>query len=110
MESREWPVEVRGDVIDDDTRCVHYHAREDVIAIRFYCCKEFFPCFRCHSEATDHAREVWPRQEFAAPAILCGVCRTTMSISEYQGTDGCPACGAAFNPGCALHYSLYFEE
>jgi uncharacterized CHY-type Zn-finger protein len=24
-------------------------------------------------------------------------------------TDGCPACGAGFNPGCAAHYHRYFE-
>ncbi len=100
---------VLGQTIDDQTRCVHYGGPLDVVAIRFHCCGEFYPCFRCHADAAGHAPSVWPRAEFDARAILCGVCRTTLTITEYRSTDGCPACGAAFNPGCALHHGSYFE-
>ncbi len=103
-------VAVLGATVDDQTRCVHYHGPLDVIAIRFHCCGEFYPCFRCHADATDQALSVWPRDEFNTDALLCGACRTTLTISEYQATDACPACGTAFNPGCSLHYPLYFES
>ena len=103
-------VMVLGETVDDQTRCIHYQGPLYVIAIRFHCCGEFYPCFRCHADATDHALSVWPRDEFDTDALLCGACRTTLTISEYQATDACPACGTAFNPGCSLHYPLYFES
>lgn len=103
-------IRVLGAAVDDQTRCVHYRGHLDVIAIRFHCCGEFYPCFRCHADTAGHAASVWPRAEFDTHAILCGVCRTTLSITEYQATDACPSCGTGFNPGCALHYSLYFDS
>ncbi|WP_256820850.1 CHY zinc finger protein [Dietzia sp. Die43] len=103
-------VTVLGATVDDQTRCVHYHGPLDVIAIRFHCCGEFYPCFRCHADATDHALSVWPRDEFDTDALLCGACWSTLTIAEYQAVDACPACGTAFNPGCSLHYPLYFES
>ncbi|MDX2357738.1 CHY zinc finger protein [Dietzia sp. PP-33] len=103
-------IPVLGATVDDQTRCVHYRGPLDVVAIRFHCCLDFYPCFRCHADATDHALSVWPRDEFDSHALLCGACRTTLSITEYQSTDACPACGTAFNPGCSLHYPLYFES
>ena len=36
---------VAGDVIDSETRCTHYHSELDIIAIKFYCCDTYFPCF-----------------------------------------------------------------
>jgi uncharacterized CHY-type Zn-finger protein len=43
--------------------------------------------------------------------VYCGNCHTTLSISSYLAcANTCPACGAAFNPGCANHYPLYFEQ
>jgi uncharacterized CHY-type Zn-finger protein len=39
---------VLGGVVDDQTRCVHYHGPTDVIAMRFKCCDAYFPCLRCH--------------------------------------------------------------
>lgn len=109
MTSADRPVRVLGQTVDDQTRCVHYGGPLDVVAIMFHCCHEFYPCFRCHADAADHAPSVWPREEFDSRAILCGACRATLSIVEYRSTDACPACDAAFNPGCSLHYPLYFE-
>lgn len=103
-------VTVLGATVDDQTRCVHYRGPLDIVAIRFHCCGEFYPCFRCHADAADHAVSVWPRDEFDTDALLCGACRSTLTIAEYQAVDACPACGTAFNPGCSLHYPLYFES
>ena len=66
--------------------------------------------FPCHAEAESHPARQWPRDAGGEHAILCGVCRTELTIDAYRATDECPACGAAFNPGCRLHAHLYFED
>lgn len=101
---------VRGLDVDPETRCAHYASEADVVAIRFYCCGRYFPCFACHDACVDHAPVVWPREQFGRPAVLCGVCATELSIEAYlDAANACPACGAAFNPGCADHHDRYFE-
>lgn len=57
-------VQVKGSIIDGETRCTHYNSELDVIAIKFYCCKEYYPCHLCHSEHADHSPEVWPAEKF----------------------------------------------
>ena len=54
-----------------------------------------------HSSSTPATR--WAPAEWAERAILCGACGHTLSIDEYRGVTGCPACGSAFNDGCRLH-------
>jgi len=96
--------------VDADTRCRHYHTDRDVIAIRFRCCDEFFPCFKCHTACVDHDAEQWPRERFDAKAVVCGVCGTTLSVRAYLNCDHqCPNCGAEFNPGCRRHADRYFS-
>jgi uncharacterized CHY-type Zn-finger protein len=103
-------VRVLGPVVDEQTRCIHYHTPLDVIAIKFACCGEYYACHLCHAEAAGHAARAWPLGEQDARAVLCGVCGSELSITEYLGVDSCPHCGAAFNPGCRLHSHLYFES
>ncbi len=99
---------VYGATVDDQTRCVHYATPADVVAIQFHCCRRFYPCFQCHATAETHPATLWPAADFAQPAILCGVCRTRMSISQYRDVHACPHCAAPFNDGCRLHAHLYF--
>lgn len=102
--------EVEGLDVDPETRCRHYATECDVLAIRFYCCGTYYPCYECHAACTGHPAEVWPRTAFDCQAILCGVCGTELSIETYLAAeDACPICGAAFNPNCRLHYDRYFE-
>ncbi|MCS3662773.1 putative CHY-type Zn-finger protein [Salinibacter ruber] len=102
-------VPVRGVDVGPETRCAHYHGPRDVIAIRFACCDVFYPCHRCHEETATHPPERWPRDQFDASAVLCGRCRTVLTIEQYLDADHtCPACGAAFNPNCARHHDRYF--
>ena len=104
------PIDVKGSVIDSQTRCSHYHSVLDVIAIKFRCCGQYYPCFLCHSESQNHTIERWQSHEFDTQAILCGVCQTTMTIQQYFDSNArCPNCEAAFNPKCSNHYYLYFE-
>jgi uncharacterized CHY-type Zn-finger protein len=101
---------VHGATVDDQTRCIHYRTELDVVAIKFACCGRYYPCHACHAEAESHAARRWPRGAGGEPAILCGVCRSELTIDAYRATDVCPACGAAFNPGCRLHAHLYFDD
>lgn len=101
--------QVRGAVVDEETRCIHYSGPLDVIAIEFACCREFYPCHLCHAEAAGHPALLWPASAGGEEAVLCGVCATRLSIDDYAEAEACPACGARFNPGCKLHWNLYFS-
>ena len=100
---------VLGPVVDDQTRCIHYDGPLDVIAIKFACCGEYYPCHLCHEETAGHPAERWGLGERDQAAVLCGVCGSELSIHDYLSVDACPQCAAAFNPGCRLHRHLYFE-
>ena len=101
---------VKGKTIDDYTRCIHYQSSLDVIAIKFKCCGEYYPCYTCHVEEAGHETQVWRKNEFGTQAILCGICKNEMTIAAYlKAKDHCPFCHASFNPNCSKHYHLYFE-
>lgn len=104
-------ISVKGNVVDGHTRCVHYHSALDVIAIKFKCCGEYYPCLSCHADVANHPAQVWPQSEWNTQAILCGMCSTELTINQYMHSNNtCPNCQASFNPKCSLHYGLYFEE
>jgi uncharacterized CHY-type Zn-finger protein len=104
------PVAVRGQWIDGETRCVHYHSERDIIAIKFKCCATYYPCFQCHEESANHLPSVWLKTERDEKAILCGSCKKELTIHQYLSANNrCPACNARFNPNCELHYHLSFE-
>jgi uncharacterized CHY-type Zn-finger protein len=102
---------VKGKVIDEQTRCVHYHSPLDIIAIKMKCCDTYYPCIHCHNEAAGHAAEVWPATAFDTSAVLCGNCKQELTITQYLQTNySCPFCAAAFNPRCRNHNHFYFEQ
>ncbi|HET8924928.1 MAG TPA: CHY zinc finger protein [Candidatus Acidoferrum sp.] len=104
-------VEVRGVDLDPHTRCIHYHSPTDVVAIKMKCCGLYYACKDCHIALAGHEIAAWPRSEWDQQAVLCGACKTELSIREYlQSGSQCPACGSAFNPGCRKHHHFYFEE
>ncbi|HET7628748.1 MAG TPA: CHY zinc finger protein [Bacillales bacterium] len=103
-------IEVKGKVIDAFTRCEHYDTEKDIIAIKFPCCRTFYPCYECHEACADHRAERWPSGSDSEKAVLCGSCGHRLTIAEYQGCGYvCPHCLAAFNPRCGRHAHLYFE-
>lgn len=103
-------ITVKGKIVDDETRCEHYHSPLDVIAIKFKCCNDYYLCYECHKESVDHETKVWQKEEWNTKAILCGVCKEELTINEYfDSNNHCPHCNAAFNPKCSNHYHLYFE-
>ncbi|AXI00002.1 hypothetical protein DV702_09870 [Sporosarcina sp. PTS2304] len=102
---------ISGSLLDDETRCVHYNGENDRVAIKFYCCKTYYPCYACHEEGDCQLYAVWPVEQFDEKAILCGSCRHELTINEYfQCGYVCPSCESSFNPNCALHKYLYFEH
>jgi uncharacterized CHY-type Zn-finger protein len=102
---------VLGRLVDGQTRCAHYNSPFDIVAIKFKCCGQWYPCFECHKEAADHDAKVWLIEELGEKAILCGACGHQLSIDEYlECQNACPKCETGFNPGCANHYDLYFER
>ncbi len=104
-------VQVMGVGVDEETRCVHYHGERDIIAIKFKCCGNWFPCHTCHAELAEHPVELWAHADFDTSAVLCGDCGHQLTIREYLDCDStCPRCRRQFNPGCANHYHLYFES
>jgi uncharacterized CHY-type Zn-finger protein len=101
---------VTGLNVDPETRCAHYHAERDIIAIKFKCCGNWFPCHKCHAELAGHPAEIWPKEEFDTPAVLCGGCGHRLTVREYlESGSVCPHCRRQFNPGCSRHRYLYFQ-
>jgi uncharacterized CHY-type Zn-finger protein len=101
---------VLGVDVDEQTRCAHWHSPLDIIAIKMRCCGVYYACKDCHDQVAGHAIRTWPRTAWETAAILCGVCGSELTIWQYmECTNLCPACGAAFNPGCQDHHHFYFE-
>jgi uncharacterized CHY-type Zn-finger protein len=101
---------VLGVDVDPQTRCAHWRSPLDVIAIKMKCCGDYYACRDCHDALSGHPAAVWPKAEWDQPAILCGVCNAELSVRQYMACNNrCPTCAAPFNPGCRLHYHLYFE-
>lgn len=105
--------------------CTHWGSPLDVVAIRFRCCGNTYPCLQCHAECEDHPVAPWPSGEWATDAVLCRVCGHWMTVGQYLGVlkgtpeqpeqpdephcPHCPHCRAQFNPGCARHAHIYFD-
>ncbi|WHX26674.1 CHY zinc finger protein [Virgibacillus halodenitrificans] len=103
-------IQVKG-AIDAETRCKHYNSEADRIAIKFFCCNNYYPCYQCHKEYGCGQTAVWPREKFDEKAILCGNCGAELTINNYFNAESaCPLCKASFNPGCKLHKHLYFSS
>ena len=49
---------IKGTVLDKETRCAHYHSEIDRIAIKFFCCNTYFPCYECHEGGRQNIPEV----------------------------------------------------
>ncbi len=103
-------IEVQGATVDDETRCEHHDSERDVVAFRFRCCGDWYPCRACHDGFTEHPAETWGPGDLGEHAVLCGACRSTMTIDTYLACGHvCPFCGTGFNPGCQQHWERYFE-
>jgi uncharacterized CHY-type Zn-finger protein len=103
--------EIKGNLVDSKSRCVHYHSTLDIVAIRMKCCNHFYACIHCHNTLESHEPILWGKKELDSKAILCGECLSTYTIDEYLNCNNeCPNCKALFNPKCSNHYHYYFEQ
>ncbi|EKU48528.1 CHY zinc finger protein [Staphylococcus massiliensis] len=102
-------VNVYGNTVDNETRCIHYQSYLDIIAIKFKCCGKYYPCYKCHNENESHATRRWSKEEFDERAILCGHCGYELTINEYMMTETCPHCKSHFNNRCKYDYHHYFR-
>ncbi|MEP7144906.1 MAG: CHY zinc finger protein [Ferruginibacter sp.] len=111
MQSKAGKIIISGKPIDDHTRCAHYHSLLDIIAIKFKCCDQYYPCYYCHQEVADHPAGLWKKNEYNTNAIFCGICFNEMSIAVYKDCNyQCPFCNSLFNPECVNHDHFYFEQ
>ena len=110
---------IKGCLVDEFSRCEHWHSEIDVIALKFKCCPTvYYPCYSCHEETTpaDHKVEKYDLVvDKDKNLVICGMCKTEMTFDKYRNTeeDGilkCYNCKAHFNPGCKLHYKIYFDN
>ncbi len=103
-------IPVKGKLVDEHTRCEHYHSPLDIIAIKFKCCNEYYACIHCHEDCADHPAMQLKKEECDTKAVLCGNCNYELSISEYLNCNyQCPNCGSVFNQKCKGHDHYYFE-
>src|SRR5690625_8025706 len=78
---------LKGTVLDSETRCSHYHTELDRIAIKFYCCQTYFPCYLCHKESGCGETKVWPYDKLDKKAILYGACGEELTSKSYQNME-----------------------
>ncbi|MFT9817755.1 CHY zinc finger protein [Lysinibacillus sp. NPDC056185] len=102
-------MKILGNVIDDQGRCKHYFNKVDTISIKFKCCGEYYPCYKCHEENSNHKIQPWKKEDFDEKAIFCGVCKSELTIREYMDSTNCKHCNTLFNPNCSKHFHIYFE-
>ncbi|CCE65949.1 hypothetical protein TPHA_0N01680 [Tetrapisispora phaffii CBS 4417] len=108
---------IKGLMVDDQSRCIHWNSELDVIAFKFKCCDSYYCCHSCHEETADHPIQRYDIDaESNTKVVICGVCKNEMTFQLYRDSDAkhkglsCPNCNAAFNPKCSLHYDIYFKS
>ena len=80
-------IQVYGDTLDEETRCQHYHSEKDIVALKCFACQKYYPCFLCHDRYEDHAFLAYPVSRSEDRVVLCGHCRTELTISQYLGCE-----------------------
>lgn len=108
-------VEVKGKLVDTETRCEHWNGPNDIIALRFKCCPDYYyPCFQCHNELTTHVLQKFNLTiNLDLKCIFCGHCKKELTFKEYISSSNvlrCSYCKHRFNENCKLHYHCYFEN
>ncbi|SCU99946.1 LAMI_0G01882g1_1 [Lachancea mirantina] len=111
--------EINGQIVDDESRCIHWHSEVDIICFKLKCCRKFYACYACHENLEDHRIERYDLgkdDDMKERVVLCGKCKNAMTFEEYIGQKpgagdlNCPFCNSVFNPYCRLHYDKYFEH
>lgn len=118
---------IKGQLVDDETRCTHWHSKLDILGLKFACCdNNYWTCYECHQELAGHPIErIKIAKHSTLKVVICGVCKSQLTWDEYQryanennskayddsvcSKLSCIHCDSLFNPGCKLHYDIYFQ-
>ena len=103
-------IKAYGKLVDEETRCIHYHGKNDIIALQCYKCKKYYACYKCHDGIESHPFSPYPISLSDDFPILCGVCKNLLTYQEYHNHTNCPYCLSDFNPGCQNHHDYYFKS
>ncbi|WP_105956605.1 CHY zinc finger protein [Apilactobacillus quenuiae] len=100
-------MKIYGIKVDSQSRCIHYHTKNDIVALMCQQCHKFYACYKCHDELNNHKFK--PVKINQAKNILCGNCQTLLTYTQYK-LNYCPYCQHRFNPKCIIHQSIYFKN
>ncbi|WP_438835700.1 CHY zinc finger protein [Streptococcus pluranimalium] len=45
----------KGIVIDDNSRCQHYHSSQNIVALKYADCHSYYACYKCHGAMESHS-------------------------------------------------------
>ena len=83
---------IYGLLVDNESRCQHYHTELDIVALKCFDCLKYYACYQCHDSLEEHSFRAYPCHLKQDKVLICGV---------YQH---------AFNLACSKHYDIYFEK
>ena len=102
---------IYGLLVDNQSRCQHYHTELDIVALKCFDCLKYYACYQCHDRlGGTHSFRAYPCHLKQDKVLICGVYQHEMVIDEYQEAIVCPNCHSAFNLACSKHYDIYFEK
>lgn len=102
-------IKIYGGLLDQASRCRHYHTVLDIVALKCFACRNYYACYKCHDSLEAHPYQAYPDNRVADKVVICGVCKEEMTIAEYRSSKTCPNCQSAFNPACGKHDAIYFS-
>ena len=79
--------QINGLLVDDQSRCQHYHSPLDIVALKCFECQKYYACYQCHDRLEAHIYRAYPCQLKQDKVLICGVCRHEMTIEEYQDVE-----------------------
>jgi len=77
-------IQAQGLLVDDESRCVHYHSEKDIVSPQCYECKKHYACYQCHNAMEKHVFSPYPLALSEDQPILCGICKRTMTFQKYK--------------------------
>ncbi|WP_082781999.1 CHY zinc finger protein [Streptococcus sp. DD10] len=100
---------IYGQLVDEESRCLHYHGQTDILSLKCYECGKYYACYQCHNKLEEHLFSPYPIQNCQDKVVICGVCKMELTFGLYHENRSCPNCHSSFNPACRKHYHLYFK-
>ncbi|XP_068755985.1 serine-rich adhesin for platelets-like [Montipora capricornis] len=102
QEAEQWPQQQEAVSALSPWLCEHYqrHCR-----VRFFCCTQFYPCYRCHNSSRNCENE--EAKACHATHLKCSFCEHEQEIDENSGVCGkCGAKVAAYLCSICKHFTI----